>query len=235
MKIHSKFLVHWTGKDITHEKTPSRLTEEENTKFLSHFRDIVKNGLLMGMGTEKIYGRENTSITITIPRVCFTEIKLSQAVGHAQKYGFLGVGFNRKFVLTRNGNPVFYIQNGRNGIVIENLDYLHKYVKNDKQKLRELEVILGFLKNMSDKDTYNLTYYDEMEWRILHSDLLEAEERIQKKDGLYYLKFLPKDVRIIVFPNLIVRKKALKDNWLKENFFDKYIPMMTTVSDCTNF
>jgi len=33
----------------------------------------------------------------------------------------LGIGFHRDFVLSREGNPVLYVQNGDKGVLIENL------------------------------------------------------------------------------------------------------------------
>lgn len=240
MNIHSKFLVHWTGKKITSAKKPTKITDAEANSFVQMLTSIVENGLLMKLGTEIIYGKNNSSIQISIPRVCFTEVKLSQAQKHAGTYGFLGVGLNRKFVLSRYGNPVFYVQNGNYGITIENLAIIHKFVKyimKNDDKVKALEVVLGFLKNMSDKNSNKLTYYDEMEWRILHSDLLEREGYIIKaKQGSdLFLKLAPNDIKIIVFPNHKVKKMALEDYWLKKNLFSKRMPMITTVSDCNNF
>jgi hypothetical protein len=96
---------------------------------------------------------------------------------------------------------------------------------------------MAFLKNMSDKNKDKLKYYDEMEWRIVHSELLEKEGHIVKYlgDENLFLKLHPDHIKAIIFPNRKTEKIALKDEWLKKHFFSKNIPMIAIVSDCDNF
>ena len=189
----------------------------------------------MGTDEEIIHGKNAKYIKVTFPKVCFTEIKLSQARTHAKKYGYLGIGFHRDFILSHYGNPVFYVQNGKGGIVVENLDLLRRYVHRDSEGRKQIEVILGFLKNMSEEDDKKLLYYDEMEWRILHSDLLERKGITAKKGEKLVFIFSPQDIKIIVFPSRRVMRRALEDDWLNGNLFRKNMPTLTTISDCSSF
>lgn len=236
MNIHSRFLIHWTGRDISTNK-PLQLINTKMQSFVARLKDIIQNGLEMNFGRETIHGKSGTWIKIETARVCFTEIKLSQVLRHAEEYGLLGIALSRKFVLARYGNPVFYVQNGDRGTVVENMDIIRGSVKNNRELQKRFEVVLAFLKNMSDKNKEDLKYYDEMEWRIVHSDLLENEGHITKysEGNGYYLKLRADHIKAIVFPNHKTKKMALEDSWLRQYLFSKKIPMITTVLDCKNF
>jgi len=108
--IHSKFLVHWTGKDF---HTPEAVLDDNIRKqYIDRLIDILTNGLFMNKNeeeTERIYDSEGGWIQSAVSRTCFTEIKLSQAKKHAESYGQLGIGVEREFVTSRYGNPVFYV------------------------------------------------------------------------------------------------------------------------------
>ena len=118
--IHSKFLIHWTGRDINHD---------DRKKYVDKLKSVLQKGLCMNSGKETIYGKDSKRITAKIARVCFTEIKLTQIEEHAKQYGRLGIGFNRDFVLEREGNPVFYVQNGEKSHIIQNLANLISLMK----------------------------------------------------------------------------------------------------------
>lgn len=243
--IHSKFLIHWTGKDIN--KYNREMTDELRKEYVEILNNDLQKGLYMSQGREKIYGKDNKCIEIKIAKVCFTEIKLTQTQEHAKRYGKLGIGFNRDFVLEREGNPVFYVQNGDKSHIIENLDFLHKFVKKysnpiEDKMLDTLNIILGYLKNMSCRNENELKYYDEMEWRIVHIRRLEGPnnyiqnigETTKEGEKSYRLKFNSKDVQLIVFPDNKTIQLALKDEEFS-NYFNSYMPTLIALDDCKNF
>lgn len=235
LNIRPRFLIHWTGCDIS-KKNPKNLSQSEMEQFVERLKCIVREGLWMKPGEESISGKENRYIKIKIPRVCFTEIRLSQVEKHAQQYGLMGIGLSRQFVLSRYGNPVFYIQNGSDGIVVENLDIIRGHISKH-EVIKALEVVLGFLKNMSDPGKKILKYYDEMEWRIIHSDLLEREGWVSKskQNKRLYLKFGANYIKIIIFPNRKTKEMAIEDSWLSSKLFNRKLPMIATIQDCKNF
>lgn len=101
----------------------------------------------------------------------------------AGMYGKLGIGFHRDFVLERLGNPVLYVQNGDAGVMIENLHKVSKFLKTKDDSIhKSLEVVLGYLKNMSHQNVPHLEFYEEMEWRIVHLTHLKGQY-IQVEDS----------------------------------------------------
>src|SRR4030067_384335 len=100
MAIHSKILVHWTGRDIEAAFPEERIRAE---RYVERLRDDYENGL---------YTRRTVEASIRpiklerLVRLCFTEIRLSQAQEHAERYGKLGIGFGRDFIMDRGGRPV---------------------------------------------------------------------------------------------------------------------------------
>jgi hypothetical protein len=144
MPVHSKFIIHWAGREIT--KYPP-LSTSRSQSYVQLLKKIMEDGLLMKIGSEVIHGRLNKYIQAKIARVCFTEIKLSQVKDHACKYGLLGIGFDRQFICERYGNPVFYVQNHLEyGVVIETLDPIRGYLERKKEDGdREAEKMIKFL------------------------------------------------------------------------------------------
>jgi hypothetical protein len=229
MGIHSKFLVHWTGKDL-----PSG----ESDQYLERLRNCCEFGLYMKKGVEAIQGSNSTTATAVVSRVCFSEIRLSQVQKHAKLYGAMGIGFNREFVIERMGGPVFYVQNGSNGVVIEHFAHIHKYLRENKKQemIKRMNTIMGYLKNMSDPADNNLHYYEEMEWRVIQIECLEGKYIIPENPsaGIYRLIFKPEDVELIVFPDKETKQLALIDKFILD-FFKNHLPIIATVNDCDNF
>jgi hypothetical protein len=191
----------------------------------------------MKPGQEIIHGRCNTSLNPSISRVCFTEIRLSQAEDHAKKYGHLGIGFHRDFVLERMGNPVLYVQNGDKGALIQNLRTINDFLKEKDKKMYEyLLFVLGYLKSMSKPKEQDLQFYEEMEWRIVHNIHLDKNHiKVEDASGyIYRLTLEPKDIKIIVFPDHETKEMAVKDSDIS-GFFKQGFPMMTPLSDCNSF
>ena len=102
--VHSDFLIHWTGDDIdkdydsnwwqSNKSEPNKAIIEP---YLRRLKYILRYGLWMNQekGFVEFNGKK-----IKIPsvaRACFTELRLSEARKHAQKFGRLGIGFKRFF------------------------------------------------------------------------------------------------------------------------------------------
>ena len=229
MGIHSKFIVHWTGKGFRSNAT---------NQFVERLKNFCEFGLYMKPGVESIIGSNTTTVTASVSRVCFTEIRLSQAQEHSKRYGKMGIGLSRDFVLERMGGPVFYVQNGSNGVTIEHFAYVHKFFRdaNNQIMIDRMNTIMGYLKNMSDPGDNNLPYYEEMEWRVIHIKCLEGKYIFPENPsaGIYRLRFKPEDVELIVFPNKKTKQKALNDSFIL-SFFKYHQPRLATVGDCINF
>ena len=68
--------------------------------------DYYQNGLFTKRTTEAVIRHMKIK---NLLRLCFTEIRLSQAQTHAERYGKLGIGFTRDFIMNKGGRPVIYI------------------------------------------------------------------------------------------------------------------------------
>jgi hypothetical protein len=233
--IHSKFLIHWAGKRF--HKPTDPLNDELRDKYVETLINILENGFEMGVGKEEIYDLDAKLLETFVSRVCFTEIKLSAARKHSERYGSLGLGVDRDFVLKRYGNPVFYVKSGKSNVVV-NANKVLEFLKNNDTSgniLLEYRTLLAYLKNMNDRDSENLEYYDELEWRVTRLNRLESEGRLTIVDKIkyqYMLKLKPHEVKVLVFPDEETKKRAFED--VK---FSKLVekPIYLTIDDCENF
>lgn len=232
--LHTEFLVHWTGKDF-HDPPINDLNDALRDHYVDRLVDGLTNGLCMNPGTEQIYGPDGTWIKATISRTCFTEIKLTQAQAHAFRYGRLGIGVHRQFVMERHGNPVFYVQNGDDSAIVANMDRVRGALSQNPTALRQFEVLLAFAKNMSERSSADLRYYDELEWRIVHLDRLERRylKTIDKANGIFRVVLDHRDVKLVVFPDERTKHKAIADSRLQA--FLKTGPILVTLDDCQQF
>jgi hypothetical protein len=233
--IHTKFLVHWTGKRF--HKPTDPLNDELRGKYVETLINILDKGFEMGKGKEEIFDLDGKLLETFISRVCFTETKLSLARKHAEQYGSLGLGVDRDFVLERYGNPVFYMKNGKSNVCV-NANKVLEFLKSNYATdniLLEYRTLLAYFKNMNDQGSNDLKYYDELEWRVTHLNRLESEGRLTVKDRTkyqYMLKLNPCDVKVLVFPDERTKTQAFNDTR-----FPKLIekPICLTIDDCENF
>jgi hypothetical protein len=234
--LHTKFLVHWAGKRF-HTPLTAPLTDDLRSKYIETLKSILKNGFEMCKGKEEIYDLDNKLLETYISRVCFTEIKLSIAKKHAQHYGYLGIGVDRNFVLERFGNPVFYTKSGKSNVAVNANKVLEFLKQNDitGNILSEYRTLLAYFKNMNDQGSDELSYYDELEWRVTHLNRLETADLVTVVDRTQYhymLKVNPSDIKVLVFPDEDTKRRASSDAE-----FSKLIesPICLTIDDCENF
>lgn len=172
--IHSDFLIHWTGRDIDLSIDPEwddvhrqRSNKELEQAYLERIRNALRYGLWMTSEPDEIFG--NISIP-SVPKCCFTELKLSASRRHARKYGRLGIGVKRPFLFDRSGRPLVYV-----GFDSRSSDALFRECAKDLQN----KALLNFFKPMnSDGRMLNYDLYEESEWRILYLDELERAGKI---------------------------------------------------------
>ena len=114
----SKFLIHWTGKDLVKRKVVENLPDDWLVReYAKRLKDNYQNGLFTERKKEKDVLR---GLAIdSLVRLCFSEIRLSQAQIHAKRYGELGIGFSRDFVAAKGGRRVLYIPNEPKGGLLE--------------------------------------------------------------------------------------------------------------------
>ena len=228
MGIHSKILVHWTGKDI--EIYPE---DKRSQLYVERLKNDLQEGLYTKTTEEDVI--RNWTIK-NITRLCFTEIRLSQAQMHAERYGKLGLGFSRDFIMNKGGRPVIYIpfEAPPDGRLLE--DSIRNVFEKSKDSADKEEIhtsskwIMTHVKRMCNEKGED--FYEEMEWRLVHGS--NNTPFTNKGNGVYRLKFEASDIKAIIFPNERIMQMSLKDEEIKK-YFSKHMPNMATLEDCCQF
>lgn len=238
INAHSDFLVHWTGKDIENQ-TISK--DKKDIEYLKRFKSILKDGLWMKKPEKEEFIRINDKSfkKPNIARISFTELKLSIAEDHSNLYGKLGIGVKRYFLFDRLGSPIHYCQSGKHNL------FFAPY----SNFLETTPEILSFFKHMcSDYDNHPLKYdlYNESEWRIIFSENIRQHLLKNNKKDVADLFVNPKTIsyfhsienkpeyllpldgwfKLIIYPNLEVKKKAIEDDEIRN--------LLKTISDKVN-
>jgi len=228
MGIHSKILVHWTGKDI--ENCPEA---NKSQLYVERLKDDLEKGIFTKRTSEDSIRKKKIK---NLLRICFTEIRLSQAQTHAERYGKLGIGFTRDFIMNKGGRPVIYIPyeakaDGR--LLEDSIENLYENLKDREEIHRSLKWIMAHVKRMSNgKDE---DYYEEMEWRIVYDESPNNKHFTKGKgNGVHRLKFAAHDIKVIIFPDEYTKQLSLKDEAIRK-YFSKHMPIMATLEDCSNF
>ncbi len=227
MGIHSKILVHWTGKNI--ERNPSA---NKSQLYVERLIDDLQNGLFTKRTTDAVIRKTKIK---NLVRICFTEIRLSQARTHAERYGKLGIGFTRDFIMNKGGRPVIYIpfEVRKDGHGLENLiGTVYDKSAGDDEIHKSTKWIMAHVKRMSNGKGED--YYEEMEWRLVHDESPKDRHFIGKGHGVYRMKFAIRDIKVIIFPDEGTKQLAMKNDIIKK-YISEHMPMMATLEDCDSF
>jgi hypothetical protein len=228
MGIHSKILVHWTGKDI--ENNPEANKEQ---KYVERLKDDCINGLFTKRTSESAIRKVKVKYLV---RICFTEIRLSKAETHARRYGKLGIGFTRDFIMKKGGRPVIYIPYKPEAdccLLEDSLRNLYEKTKGNSEIRGSFKWILAHVKRMSNQKGED--YYEEMEWRLVYDESPNNKHFTKvKSGGIYRLRFAANDIKVIIFPNEKAKRISLKDETLR-SYFSGHMPIMVALADCSNF
>jgi hypothetical protein len=159
MAIHSKFLIHWTGNNkdgIEHETSETKKQELYIDRLINYYQ----NGLYTKRTTEEILRTKEAPKKVVhwkikkIVRLCFTEIRLSQAKTHADQYGKLGIGFTRDFIMNKGGRPVIYVPfRANNRLLEESIKNVYEKSKPNTEIHKSAKWIFAHVKIMTDRNT----------------------------------------------------------------------------------
>jgi hypothetical protein len=231
MGIHSRFLVHWTGNEKDDMESKSEGTKPQ--LYLHRLANYYQDGLYTKRTNEAVirgYKIKN------IVRLCFTEIRLSQAQTHAERYGRLGIGFTRDFIMSRGGRPVIYIPFEAKGdarLLEDSIKNAYEKSKDNKQVRESLKWIMAHVKRMSNRNGED--YYEEMEWRLVYDENPNNKHFIKGEvEGSYRLRFKASDIKVIIFPDEKIRQMSFENEAIRKNF-SEHMPIMVTLDDCCNF
>jgi hypothetical protein len=197
--FRSRFLVHWTGKDIDKSDSPD---EGKVDSYIARLRATLRSGLWMMPPPEIIAGRF-PYVRYDIAMTCFTEVLLSRVRDHTERYGHLGFAFTRKWLLDQGGSPVLYIRNHPEDQVAQRVFGALARVETtadvvldvlDSTRISELRGLYSqlsgavdllrqhatLLKPMSNYEQDDFEFFEEAEWRIVHDeDWYEKLKRVK--------------------------------------------------------
>lgn len=109
-QLHRRLLFHWTGPG----ETPVVKTRADRLGYLDLLESILSKGLRFSTPSiENTEWIEMDDIRATHPMICFSEWGMAESGAHSGRYGFMGLGFTRKFVMRAGGRPVVYLPNTR--------------------------------------------------------------------------------------------------------------------------
>jgi len=186
---HSDILIHWTGRDIDEEygDFSGQVDPRVIPAYLQRLKFMLKYGLWMTQGRHNF---EVAGTVIKRPpywRTCFTELKLSEAAIHAEKFGRLGIGVKRFFLFNRLGSPMCYYQPYRHTW------FTLPYAAKESPAPAIDEYWSCFLKSMDEKQLGKWVEYkqfEESEWRIIYSD--KICERLNEYNKPQYNEYFKK-------------------------------------------
>jgi hypothetical protein len=145
MNIHPDILVHWTDRKWA--KQP--LTDRLRSNYVERLVSFYQNGLWLtdqADAVEVIHGAfDNKTMIHPGAILCLTELRLSLVEKHIGRYGSLGIGFRRSFMMHKGANPVFYLQNNDAGVVNTNIGLLVEAAEHNPP----LRLFLSYVKAMS--------------------------------------------------------------------------------------
>lgn len=133
--IHKQQLFHWTGSDI--EKLDHNKDYHES--YVKRLEETLKNGLWLRVPEIPDQLNNKSMIKVQRPIVCFTEWSLNDSISHTKKYGKLGFGFSKRFILQSGGQPVSYVKGQKNDPYTKSLEELAKFF-NDKKNYDSSDV-----------------------------------------------------------------------------------------------
>jgi len=243
----SRLLTYWTGRNI--ERNPNELNDEKRSEYLERLWSILEEGFWMNHIDEEVIGYSevvsHSSIKMTVPMICLTELRLSQSQEHNTRYGLLGIVVDRQFVLERHGAPVFYVPSNTEETIVWNVvqaiiwleDQCKRRTTGAEQLLQNLYVPFSYLKSMSTQDTDDHINLEESEWRIVHTYKIQERGLIvqtKKEPPKYKIPLKPGDLKMIVLPDTDVRELVMSDDRITKWFNGKFPPLLT-VEEIANF
>jgi hypothetical protein len=229
MDIHSNILVHWTGK----KDIETSAGADRSWRYVERLKDYYENGLYAKRTSEDVVRKMKIKDLV---RICFTEIRLSQAETHAARYGRLGIGFAREFIMNKGGRPVIYIPfdapaNAR--LLEDSIKNIYNGSAHDKDTHRWAKWTMAHVKRMSDRNGDN--FFDELEWRLVYDESDgNPHFRRGKGTGIHRMPFSARDVKVIVTPDDAVREMAFNDKTIGA-YLSEHMPIVVTLGDCGDF
>ena len=109
--VHRQQLFHWIGSHIEERTKNGKLTDDLREEYVACLEGAFTHGIWVKCPRDPDQIKDGKHIKVSRPIACFTEWSLDQSVPHTTRYGRLGLGFPKQFVLSRGAQPLIYVRN----------------------------------------------------------------------------------------------------------------------------
>jgi hypothetical protein len=261
-QLHRSLLFHWTQhpEEKGSETKLSDLckfnpkaapkSKQEREKFIEHLRSILTTGLRFSI--PKCHHVEHITPAIQTKHniLCFSEWNVGSSWEHARRYGHIGLGFTRKYIMSHNGRPVIYVNHSKNDPIRKAMIKLLEGSTKDGALLDHAQVVASLLKiyknprklkdpsekpkgkkagSSPDNDRgfaldfgAGLGNLEDREWRILDFNTQDETPRT--------LPCEPGKLAMIVLPDHQTLSLALKDEDIQSKVLPKDKPAICMIS-----
>ncbi len=261
-QLHQSLLFHWT-QPADEKGSSTKIADEckfipkavpktkpERDKFIEHLSLILTTGLRFGIQKCNHVEQITPAIKTTRRIISFSEWGVGSSSEHARRYGHIGLGFTRKYIMIHGGRPVIYINNQKTDPVRKAMIKLLESSTKDGTLLHHAQVVASLLKIYKDPrkpsdprleikarregrtpdedSTFALDFgkahgnLEDREWRILDFDIQDVTPRI--------LPCEPGKLAMIVMPDHKTLSLALQDDRIREIVLPKDKPAICMIS-----
>jgi hypothetical protein len=185
-QLHRRLLFHWTGP----RQDRVIKSREDRTNYLNLLGNILHEGLRFSQpDSSHTEGIEKGVIEVSHPMLCLSEWGVSESNAHSGRYGFMGLGFTRKFVMRAGGRPVVYMPNSKTDpfrkAFIEVIQAAREGSKKDSKIDRNADLLCSYLKTYNFQRTSSRTLPDNEE----HKEIKRKRQPSQPDDHHLRLDF----------------------------------------------
>ncbi len=115
--VHRQQLFYWTGKDFDDPARNQTAADRLSVRidYVNRLKSILSDGIWLKVPDQPDQLGDGHLIKVTRPVACFTEWALGQSLAHTSEYGRLGLGFSKRFILSKGGQPVIYVSDAEKG------------------------------------------------------------------------------------------------------------------------
>ena len=261
-QLHQSLLFHWT-QPPEENGSETKIADEckfipkavpktkpERDKFIEHLSLILTNGLRFVIPKCNHVEQITPAIKTTRRIISFSEWNVGSSSEHACRYGHIGLGFTRKYIMIHGGRPVIYINNHKTDPVRKAMIKLLESSTKDGTLLDHAQVVASLLKTYKDprkpRDprveakarrkgrtpdedrTFALDFgkghgnLEDREWRILDLHTQDVTPRI--------LPCEQGKLAMIVMPDHETLSLALQDEGIRDMVLPKDKPAICMIS-----
>jgi len=155
----------------------------------NRLKGILKDNFKLKYCLEKINHSEKP-IKIAIPMVSFCDIKISEIIEHAKKYGYYGIGLSKEWAITKGLNPVIYLNSSS--------EFSNNLISTVRQIVQDKEISPTNIIHLADILRYSKIYEGELSRKgKLQSNYRFADERewryVPKMNDIFLQWIIEKD------------------------------------------